>query len=292
MDASSLDLSQYSDASQNYSFNITVGKKSTVINFNGGSADSVRSQINSQLKDAYGSSNTSGQGLVYVNDSGKIISSDRQAMSLTGVANMYGNFTFDLNTSISAGTNKFNITVGDETVSVSFDSYTADYFNQTDSTTLGAQKREEFQGIYFDEQAEKLYNAAKADGSVDFDALKAQAYDKAKQADYDKKFESEKTKAMAEYDEELKTNYDNGIADGSIAEGTSFEDWKKRRLNLTRTLSRQRLTSSTQRTLTKPHSERSSTRIMTSFPHIRIRLMPMISSCPTRILPLMQTSTN
>ena len=134
MDASSLDLSQYSDASQNYSFNITVGKKSTVINFNGGSAD---------------------------------------------------------------------------------------------STTLGAQKREEFQGIYFDEQAEKLYNAAKANGSVDFDALKAQAYDKAKQADYDKKFESEKTKATAEYDEELKTNYDNGIADGSIAEGTSFEDWKK-----------------------------------------------------------------
>lgn len=227
MDASSLDLSQYSDASQNYSFNITVGKKSTVINFNGGSADSVRSQINNQLKDAYGSSNTSGQGLVYVNDSGKIISSDRQAMTLTGVANMYGNFTFDLNTSLSAGTNKFNITVGDETVSVSFDSYTADYFNQTDSTTLGAQKREEFQGLYFDEQAEKLYNAAKADGSVDFDALKAQAYDKAKQADYDKKFESEKTKAMAEYDEELKTNYDNGIADGSIAEGTSFEDWKK-----------------------------------------------------------------
>lgn len=227
MDASSLDLSQYSDASQNYSFNITVGTKSTVINFNGGSADSVRSQINSQLKDAYGSSNTSGQGLVYVNDSGKIISSDRQAMSLTGVANMYGNFTFDLNTSISAGTNKFNITVGDETVSVSFESYTADYFNQTDSTTLGAQKREEFQSLYFDEQAEKLYNAAKADGSVDFDALKAQAYDKAKQADYDKKFESEKTKAMAEYDEELKTNYDNGIADGSIAEGTSFEDWKK-----------------------------------------------------------------
>ena len=227
MDASSLDLSQYSDASQNYSFNITVGKKSTVINFNGGSADSVRSQINSQLKDAYGSSNTSGQGLVYVNDSGKIIYSDRQAMSLNGVANMYGIFTFDLNTSISAGTNKFNITVGDETVSVSFDSYTADYFNQTDSTTLGAQKREEFQGIYFDEQAEKLYNAAKANGSVDFDALKAQAYDKAKQADYDKKFESEKTKATAEYDEELKTNYDNGIADGSIAEGTSFEDWKK-----------------------------------------------------------------
>lgn len=227
MDASSLDLSQYSDASQNYSFNITVGTKSTVINFNGGSADNVRSQINSQLKDAYGSSNTNGQGLVYVNDSGKIISSDRQAMSLTGVANMYGNFTFDLNTSISAGTNKFNITVGDETVSVSFESYTADYFNQTDSATLGAQKREEFQGLYFDEQAEKLYNSAKADGSVDFDALKAQAYDKAKQADYDKKFESEKTKAMAEYDEELKTNYDNGIADGSIAEGTSFEDWKK-----------------------------------------------------------------
>ena len=227
MDASSLDLSQYNDASQNYSFNITVGTKSTVINFNGGSADSVRSQINSQLKDAYGASNTSGQGLVYVNESGKLISSDRQAMSLTGVANMYGNFTFDLSGNINAGTNKFNITVGDETVSISFDSYTADYFNQTDSTTLGAQKREEYQNLYFGEQAEKLYNAAKADGSVDFDALRTQAYDKAKQADYDKKFESEKTKAIAQYDEELKTNYDNGIADGSIAEGTSFEDWKK-----------------------------------------------------------------
>ena len=227
MDASSLDLSQYSDASQSYSFNITVGSKSTVINFNGGSADDVRSQINEQLKDTFGTSNSGSQGLVYVNDSGKVISSDRQAMTMTGVANMYGNFTFDLSNVSEAGTNRFNFTVGDETVSISFDSYTADYFDQDDDTTLGAQKREEYQKMYFSEQAQNLYNAAKADGSVDFDAIKANAYEKAKQDDYSDKYASESAKAEAEYNEELKTNYDKGIEDGTIAEGTSFDDWKE-----------------------------------------------------------------
>ena len=227
MDASSLDLSQYSDASQSYSFNITVGSKSTVINFNGGSADDVRSQINEQLKDTFGTSNSGSQGLVYVNDSSKVISSDRQAMTMTGVANMYGNFTFDLSNVSEAGTNRFNFTVGDETVSISFDSYTADYFDQDDDTTLGAQKREEYQKMYFSEQAQNLYNAAKADGSVDFDAIKANAYEKAKQDDYSDKYASESAKAEAEYNEELKTNYDKGIEDGTIAEGTSFDDWKE-----------------------------------------------------------------
>ena len=227
MDASSLDLSQYNDASQSYSFNITVGSKSTVINFNGGSADDVRSQINSQLKDAFGTSNSSSQGLVYVNDSGKIVSSDRQSMSMTGVANMYGNFTFDLSGNMEAGTNRFNFTVGDETFTVSFDSYTADYFDQDDDTTLGAQKREEYQKMYFDEQAEKLYNAAKEDGSVDFDAIKTDAYEKAKQDDYSDKYASENAKAEAEYLEELRTQYTDGIADGTIDEGTSFDDWKE-----------------------------------------------------------------
>lgn len=227
MDASSLDLSQYSDASQSYSFSITVGSKSTVINFNGGSADDVRSQINAQLKDTFGTSNSGSQGLVYVNDSGKVISSDRQAMTMTGVANMYGNFTFDLSGSVEAGSNKFNFTVGDETVSVSFNSYTADYFNQDDDTTLGAKKREEYQNMYFDEQAEKLYNTAKEDGSVDFDAIKADAYEKAKQDDYSDKYANENAKAEAEYNEELRTKYTDGIADGSIDEGTSFDDWRE-----------------------------------------------------------------
>lgn len=227
MDASSLDLSQYNDASQNYSFSITVGSKSTVINFNGGSADNVRSQINAQLKDTFGTSNSGSQGLVYVNDSGKIVSSDRQAMTMTGVANMYGNFTFDLNGNVEAGTNRFNFTVGDETVTVSFDSYTADYFNQDDDKTLGAQKREEYQKRYFNEQAEKLYNSAKADGSVDFDAIKTNAYEKAKQDDYSDKYANESAKAEAEYNEELRTKYTDGIADGSIDEGTSFDDWKE-----------------------------------------------------------------
>lgn len=227
MDASSLDLSQYSDSSQSYSFSITVGSKSTVINFNGGSADDVRSQINSQLKDTFGTSNSGSQGLVYVNDSGKVVSSDRQAMTMTGVANMYGNFTFDLNSNIEAGTNRFNFTVGDKTFTVSFDSYTADYFNQDDDKTLGAQKREEYQKMYFNEQAEKLYNTAKADGSVDFDAIKANAYEKAKQDDYSDKYANESAKAEAEYNEELRTKYTDGIADGSIDEGTSFDDWKE-----------------------------------------------------------------
>ena len=195
MDSSALDLSQYSDAAQSYSFNITVGDKSSVISFNGGSADSVRSQINSQLKDAFGASNTNGQGLVYVNDSGKVISSDRQAISMTGVANMYGNFTFNMDSAVKDGTNKFNITVGDETVSMSFATYSAEYFDQDDDTTLGAMTRESYQNIYFNEQASKLYEQAVANGTIDSDALKQQAYDKAKQADYDSKYDAQLEKA-------------------------------------------------------------------------------------------------
>lgn len=226
MDSSALDLSQYSDAAQSYSFNITVGDKSSVISFNGGSADSVRSQINSQLKDAFGASNTNGQGLVYVNDSGKVISSDRQAISMTGVANMYGNFNFNMDSAVKDGTNKFNITVGDETVSMSFATYSAEYFDQDDDTTLGAMTRESYQNIYFNEQASKLYEQAVANGTIDSDALKQQAYDKAKQADYDSKYDAQLEKAKEGYEAELKASYDEGIKDGSIAEGTSFEDWK------------------------------------------------------------------
>ena len=226
MDSSALDLSKYNDASQSYSFNITVGSKSTVVSFNGGSADSVRSQINSQLEETFGSANTSGQGLVYVNDSGKVVSADRQAISMTGVANMYGNFTFDLDGSVNDGSNKLNITVGDETVSVTFSTFSAEYFDQDDDTTLGAMTRESYQNIYFNEQASKLYEEAVANGTIDSDALKQQAYEKAKQADYDSKYASQLAKAQEEYETELKASYDEGIENGSIAEDTSFEDWK------------------------------------------------------------------
>ncbi len=225
MDASALDLGLYTDASQTYSFSIKVGDKSDVITFNGGSADAVRSQINDQLKDTFGESNTAGQGLVYINEAGKLVSTDRSAMSVSGVSNMYGDFTFNMSNA-EAGTNKFTVTVGGENYALSFESYSAEYFNQTDETTLGAQAREKYSDLYFDIKAEEAYNEAKANGTLDSDALKQQAYEAAKQADYDNAYETALTNAKTAYENQLQTDYDKGIEDGTIAHGTSFEDWK------------------------------------------------------------------
>mgnify|MGYP000488382031 CR=1 FL=1 len=97
---------------------------------------------------------------------------------------------------------------------------------------------------------------------------------------------------MAEYDEELKTNYDNGIADGSIAEGTSFEDWKKTQAefdeNAFKTAFDEQYAKDFDETAFRAQFDKDYDELSA----IRVRLMPMISSCPMRILPLMQTSTN
>ena len=79
-----------------------------------------------------------------------------------------------------------------------FATYSAEYFDQDDDTTLGAMTRESYQNIYFNEQASKLYEQAVANGTIDSDALKQQAYDKAKQADYDSKYDAQLEKAKEE----------------------------------------------------------------------------------------------
>lgn len=228
MDTSSLDLSNYTDSSQTYTFSISVGEKSAIVTFNGGTADEVKKQINDQLTDAFGKSNTTdttGRGLVYVNDSGKLVSSDRTAMTMSGVMNMNGDVSLDLS-NVKQGTNKLNLTIAGKSYSISFSTFDADYFDQDDDTTLGAMTRENYQNIYFNLEGEKAYNAAVEAGTLDSDALKSQAYDKAKQADYDSKYAAGLTKAQKEYEEELSAEYNAGIEDGSIAEGTSYEDWK------------------------------------------------------------------
>lgn len=223
IDTSSLDFSNYTDSSQAYTFNLSVGSKSTVVTFNGGSKEDVTAQINEQLTNAFGVSNdtaSTGRGLVYVNDSGRLVSADRTAITMSGVMNMNSDVILSTN-GVAAGGNKLNFTIGGKNYSVSFQTYDEAYFTQDDGT-LGATARDKYQNIYFNEEAKKLYDAA----AIDSDALKSEAYAKAQQADYDDKYSIALKKAQAEYDEELRVQFSDGLADGSIAEGTEFDDWK------------------------------------------------------------------
>ncbi|MBR4306255.1 MAG: flagellar filament capping protein FliD, partial [Ruminiclostridium sp.] len=227
MDTSAIDFSNYTDSTQTYTFSLQVGDKATNISFTGGSADQVKSQINSQLAAAYGVSNTTattGRGLVYVNDSGKLVSSDRTSMTMSGVMSMEGDISLNMN-SLKQGTNKLNLTIGSASYSVSFKTFDAAYFDNEDGT-LGAIAREDMQSLHFAEEAEKAYNSAKEAGALDSDALKAEAYEKAKADAYQAQYDKELEKATSAYDEQLKKDFEAGKADGSIADGIDFEDWK------------------------------------------------------------------
>ncbi len=227
IDTSSLDYANYTDSSQTYSFSLKVGDKSANISFNGGTADEIRSQINTQLTKAFGEANntaSTGEGLVYINDSGKLVSSDRTAMTMSGVMNMNGDVT--LNTSsLKTGSNKLNLMIGSESHSISFQTYSAEYFGNADGT-LGAADREKFQNLYFDAEAEKAYNAAKEAGSIDSDALKTEAYEKAKADAYNAAYGKELEKATTAYEKQLKADFEKGKAEGTIADNADYEAWK------------------------------------------------------------------
>lgn len=227
MDTSSLDFANYTDSTQTYTFNLKVGEKSANVSFTGGSADEIMSQINSQLTDAFGSSNTTattGRGLVYINDSGKLVSSDRTGMTMSGVMNMNGDISLNMN-NLKQGSNKLNLTVGSNSYSVSFQTYDAEYFGNEEGT-LGAITRNEYQDIYFNLEGEKAYNAEVEAGTLDSDALKAEAYEKAKNDAYQAQYDNELEVAKSAYEEQLKKDFEAGKADGSIADGIEFEDWK------------------------------------------------------------------
>ncbi|MBE6880454.1 MAG: flagellar capping protein [Ruminococcaceae bacterium] len=227
MDTSSLDFSNYSDSTQTYTFSLKVGDKATNVSFTGGSADDIKAQINSQLTAAYGESNTTattGRGLVYINDSGKLVSSDRTSMTMSGVMSMEGDISLNMN-NLKQGTNKLNLTIGSNSYSVSFQTFDAEYFGNEDGT-LGAITREEYQNIHFNLEGEKAYNAAKEAGEIDSDALKAEAYEKAKSDAYQAEYDKELVIKKSAYEEQLKKDFEAGKADGSIADGIEFEDWK------------------------------------------------------------------
>ena len=227
MDTSALDFSNYTDSTQTYTFSLKVGEKSANVSFTGGSADEIMSQINTQLTDAFGTSNTTattGRGLVYINDTGKLVSADRTGMTMSGVMNMNGDISLNMN-NLKQGSNKLNLTIGSNSYSLSFQTYDAEYFGNEEGT-LGAITKKEYQNIYFNLEGEKAYNAAKEAGEIDSDALKAEAYEKAKNDAYKTQYDKELVIKKSAYEEQLKKDFEAGKADGSIADGIEFEDWK------------------------------------------------------------------
>ncbi len=227
IDTSSIDYGNYTDSSQSYTFSLTVGDKTANVSFNGGTADEIKEQINAQLTDTFGRANSTdatGQGLVYINDTGKLVSSDRSAMTMSGVMNMNGDVT--LNTSsLKSGSNKLSLMIGGESHTISFKTYDAEYFGNAEGS-LGAIDKEKFQNLYFEAEAEAAYNAEKEAGTLDSEALKAEAYEKAKNDAYTTAYDKELEKATTAYEEQLKAEFQKGKEEGTIADNADYEAWK------------------------------------------------------------------
>lgn len=221
MDNSALDLSAYTDSAQTYSFSLKAGGKDTIVTFNGGSSDDVVKQINRQLTDAFGEANntaTTGRGLVYINDSGKIISADRSAVNMGGVMNMNGDVA--LNTAgLKTGDNKLSIVADGKSYDVSFKTYADSYFA---SNTTEADK---FQKLHFEEEARKQLDAELEAGTISVsDFVNETDYAAAKKDDYDIKYLAAVQEAESAYDAQLTKEYDAGVKNGTITE--DFDTWK------------------------------------------------------------------
>ncbi|MBP5605375.1 MAG: flagellar filament capping protein FliD [Ruminiclostridium sp.] len=118
-----------------YSMKITVGDNEKIVSFTGGAdAAATRNNLNDALEEAFGESNSSAgsngnKGMVYVDDNGQLISRAGKGITMSGVENVNATNTIDL-TNVVKGTNTLSFTVGNETLNVSFQTASQDYFSK------------------------------------------------------------------------------------------------------------------------------------------------------------------
>lgn len=220
LDASSLELGNYTNSTQQYSFTLKVGDKTANVVFNGGTKDDVIKSINTQLKDTFGASNTSDKGLVYMDTTGKLVSSDKTSMSMSGVSNLSGSTSINTDlSSVVTGTNNLTIQVGTQTKTVSFQTFASDYFNDME----GNETKTKLYNSIKDAKLYEDYLTAKEDPAFDADALKADALKQ--NIDGFKQFHHDTSLA---HDMELAkvAAFEDGVADGSIKDIT-YEEWCK-----------------------------------------------------------------
>ena len=127
-----IDLSEYNEAGMKYTMSVTVGDKSTYVTFDGSSdEDEIRKQINQQLADYFGTSNntaTTGRGRVYLDDNGKIVSTDKSAV-VVGSAIKYHSDERVYEGALGTGKNTITINIDGKDRTVTFDTIADDYFD-------------------------------------------------------------------------------------------------------------------------------------------------------------------
>ncbi len=233
-DGAVVDTSRFADG-ESYGMTVTVGDETKNITFNGGATgEETLSNINDALSEAFGESNTSstsGKGMVYVDDSGKMISRAGKGITMSGAAAFQSNAVLDL-AGIKSGKNSISVRVGEETVDISFQTIENGYFdeifdesgNLKEETSLDTEQKNKL----------KLYNEVKDDyvemkRYEEFEAWKESATPEQltalKDEAFEKAAEKQKTERLDKFLNKEYTAYVKEAAkDGSDA--LQFEEWK------------------------------------------------------------------
>lgn len=123
-----LDLSAFSDENVTYALNVTLGSESKAITFTGSSdVSELTESINQQLKEAFGTKNN-GDNLLLVEEDGVFTTSTGQYIAVQGGGTLNNTYSFSL-TGLNTGVNSFLVQVGNQMMSVSFQSISDDYFD-------------------------------------------------------------------------------------------------------------------------------------------------------------------
>lgn len=131
-----IDLSQLENDKE-YGMTVSVGDVTKTIKFRGGSSQQdTRDNMNDALEEAFGESNSSvgsagNEGMVYVDDSGQVVSRAGKGITVSGIGKMSGTNTIDLSSAdLKSGTNTVSFQVGDKTVTTSFQTLEPTYFDK------------------------------------------------------------------------------------------------------------------------------------------------------------------
>jgi len=124
-------------ANTTYGFTVKAGstKKNIVFSTGTGSQSDIKDAINAELKKAFGTTN-SGDGIVKIDhfngDKAVLTASDKREITFTDSVKLATSSTLTGLEGLKNGENSFTIRIGDETTSVSFNSYGEDFFDIID----------------------------------------------------------------------------------------------------------------------------------------------------------------
>lgn len=203
------------DNAQQYTMQITYAGETKNIYFNGGSEEDVRSNINEQLRTAFGTTDVGNKNIVSIGSDNKIATTDKSAVTTTPATIYAENRSLGIS-DIKTGANTFTVTVDGVSKTVSVSTLADDYFSdifEEDGTTIKADAdeakvsfynnikdavyddaiRTEYEDkVFSDEDKEQLYQNYADKKNTD---LHDKVFADAKQAAYDAAVESGTTTA-------------------------------------------------------------------------------------------------